>query len=282
MRLRNHALNGVRGLAALGVLTPHVWMFTVQGAHGRDEPVSLLTGDLRLGVVLFFVVSGYLLAGPWVASALEDRPTPRLGRFAVKRAARIVPAYWVAMRGSFWLLSGSGHDYEAVAEVAGLGSRGGVRRRVVASPGHRHDRPRRARPAGRARLRGRGGGGGRSSADGAGERGVLAAVALDGRLRPVGLPAVGLHHQVVRREVEVDLEAWVVRGIEDEVPERLWQARLGARRTTPHWRPASSATLATWVGEIDGDYGRGAQPPLEHEALRVDDLPAGVPTLRRA
>ena len=115
MHVRNHALDGLRGLAALGVLTLHVWMFTVQGAHGRDELVSLLTGELRLGVVLFFVLSGYLLAGPWVASALEDRPTPRLGRFAVKRAARVVPAYWVAMLGSFWLLSGSGHDYEVSA-----------------------------------------------------------------------------------------------------------------------------------------------------------------------
>ena len=115
MRVRNHALDGLRGLAALGVLTLHVWMFTVQGAHGRDELVSLLTGELRLGVVLFFVLSGYLLAGPWVASALDDRPTPRLGRFAVKRAARIVPAYWVAMIGSFWLLAGSGHDYEVSA-----------------------------------------------------------------------------------------------------------------------------------------------------------------------
>src|SRR3954471_21912178 len=94
MPMRNHALDGLRGLAALGVLTLHVWMFTVQGAHRRQELVSLLTGELRLGVVLFFVLSGYLLAGPWVASALEDRPTPRLGRFAVKRAARIVPAYW--------------------------------------------------------------------------------------------------------------------------------------------------------------------------------------------
>jgi peptidoglycan/LPS O-acetylase OafA/YrhL len=115
MRVRNHALDGLRGLAALGVLTLHVWMFTVQGAHGHDELVSLLTGELRLGVVLFFVLSGYLLAGPWVASALEDRPTPRLGRFAVKRAARIVPAYWVAMVGSFWLLAGTGHDYEVSA-----------------------------------------------------------------------------------------------------------------------------------------------------------------------
>ena len=115
MRVRNHALDGLRGLAALGVLTLHVWMFTVQGAHGRDELVSLLTGELRLGVVLFVVLSGHLLAGPWIASALEQRPTPRLGRFAVKRAARIVPAYWAAMLGSFWLLAGTGHAYEVSA-----------------------------------------------------------------------------------------------------------------------------------------------------------------------
>jgi peptidoglycan/LPS O-acetylase OafA/YrhL len=115
MRVRNHALDGLRGLAALGVLTLHVWMFTVQHAHRRDELVSLLTGELRLGVVLFFVLSGFLLAGPWVASALDERPTPDLGRFAVKRAARIVPAYWVAMLGSFWLLSGTGHGYEVSA-----------------------------------------------------------------------------------------------------------------------------------------------------------------------
>ena len=115
MRARNHALDGLRGLAALGVLTLHVWMFTVQGAHDRRELVSLLTGELRLGVVLFFVLSGFLLAGPWVASALDERPAPRLGRFAVKRAARVAPAYWVAMLGSFWLLSGTGHDYEVSA-----------------------------------------------------------------------------------------------------------------------------------------------------------------------
>jgi peptidoglycan/LPS O-acetylase OafA/YrhL len=115
MRVRNHALDGLRGLAALGVLTLHVWMFTVQDGHDRRELVSLLMGELRLGVVLFFVLSGFLLAGPWVASALDQRPTPRLGRFALKRAARIVPAYWVAMVGSFWLLAGSGHDYEVGA-----------------------------------------------------------------------------------------------------------------------------------------------------------------------
>src|SRR4051794_41473823 len=115
MRRRNHGLDGLRGLAALGVLTLHVWMFTVQGAHRRQELVSLFTGELRLGVVLFFVLSGYLLAGPWVASALEDRPTPRLRRFAGKRAGRSVPRGLGGQLGSLLLLRGGGHDHAGSA-----------------------------------------------------------------------------------------------------------------------------------------------------------------------
>ena len=115
MRARNHALDGLRGLAALGVLTLHVWMFTVASGHDRRELVSFAIGELRLGVVLFFVLSGFLLAGPWVTSALDGRRTPRLARFAVRRAARVAPGYWVAMLGSFWLLSGTGHDFEVSA-----------------------------------------------------------------------------------------------------------------------------------------------------------------------
>ena len=55
----------------------------------------------------------------------------------------------------------------AVVGADGCGRRARVRRRVVAPPGHRHDRPCRPRSAGRARLRGAGGGGGRPSAGGA-------------------------------------------------------------------------------------------------------------------
>ncbi|MEA2277498.1 MAG: hypothetical protein QOC78_2458 [Solirubrobacteraceae bacterium] len=112
---RNHALDGLRGLAALGVLTLHVWMFTEQRAHDRAELLSGVAGELRQGVVLFFVLSGFLLAGPWVASALDGRRPPRLAAFARRRLARIGPAYWVAMLGSFALLAGSGHHYEVGA-----------------------------------------------------------------------------------------------------------------------------------------------------------------------
>jgi peptidoglycan/LPS O-acetylase OafA/YrhL len=109
---RNHALDGLRGLAALGVLTLHVWMYTEQPTHDRGDLLSAVAGELRQGVVLFFVLSGFLLAGPWVASALDGRRSPRLAAFARRRVARIGPAYWVAMLGSFALLAGSGHHYE--------------------------------------------------------------------------------------------------------------------------------------------------------------------------
>jgi peptidoglycan/LPS O-acetylase OafA/YrhL len=116
--VRLGALDGLRGLAALGIVVLHVWMFDHGDANGGFDPqsgVDMTINELRLGVVLFFVLSGFLLAGPWVASALDERPAPCLGRFAAKRAARIVPAYWVAMLGSFWLLRGTGHDYEVSA-----------------------------------------------------------------------------------------------------------------------------------------------------------------------
>jgi hypothetical protein len=50
-----------------------------------------------------------------------------------------------------------------------------------------------------------------------GEGGVSSAVLFEGGSRAVGLPAVEFDDEVVRRLVEVDLEAWVVGGSEGEV-----------------------------------------------------------------
>jgi hypothetical protein len=58
------------------------------------------------------------------------------------------------------------------------------------------------------------------------ERGVLAAVLLEGSAGAVGLPAVELDDEAVRRPAEVDLEAWVVGGSEGEVDERLGEGRF--------------------------------------------------------
>jgi peptidoglycan/LPS O-acetylase OafA/YrhL len=84
----------------------HVWMYTDANwpEPGRTDLLDRVIGELRIAVVLFFVLSGFLLAQPWVRGR-----APSLGRYAVRRFARIAPAYWAAVIGSLLLIHGSGH-----------------------------------------------------------------------------------------------------------------------------------------------------------------------------
>jgi peptidoglycan/LPS O-acetylase OafA/YrhL len=99
-------LDGLRGLAALAVVVLHVWMYTDANfpQPGRTDLLDRVIGELRIAVVLFFVLSGFLLAQPWVRGR-----APHLGRYAVRRFARIAPAYWAAVLGSLLILHGTGH-----------------------------------------------------------------------------------------------------------------------------------------------------------------------------
>src|SRR4051795_10695514 len=106
---RMHALDGLRGLAALGVVLRHVCSDTGANAPDKSLTTDLWMGELRLCVLLFFVLSGFLLAAPWVAAARGEREAPKLGRYIARRAARIVPAYWLALAGAVLLLHGTGH-----------------------------------------------------------------------------------------------------------------------------------------------------------------------------
>lgn len=89
------ALDGLRALAALAVLVTHVGFAT-----GLVEPdlIGSIIARLDVGVPVFFALSGFLLARPWLATALglTDRK-PRLGSYTLRRFARIAPAYWVAL-----------------------------------------------------------------------------------------------------------------------------------------------------------------------------------------
>lgn len=89
------ALDGVRGLAALAVLVTHVAFQTGRTGHG--DPAAWLLSRLDIGVTVFFVLSGFLLWQPFVAAALEGRPAPSLRRYALRRAARVLPAYWALL-----------------------------------------------------------------------------------------------------------------------------------------------------------------------------------------
>jgi peptidoglycan/LPS O-acetylase OafA/YrhL len=89
------AVEGSRGAAALAVLLGHFLAFS----HPLGG-VWTVTGSwlARFGVVLFFGISGFLLYRPFVATRHSERSaTELIPSFLWRRAARILPGYWVAL-----------------------------------------------------------------------------------------------------------------------------------------------------------------------------------------
>jgi peptidoglycan/LPS O-acetylase OafA/YrhL len=105
---RSAALDGLRGLAALSIFVFHGWLYTMPAPDATDRSSigDYAAHELRLGLVAFFVLSGFLLSRPFFRAALEGRPLPNLRRYARARAARILPAYYAALAGSIVLLWG--------------------------------------------------------------------------------------------------------------------------------------------------------------------------------
>jgi len=88
------ALEGMRGLAALGVVVTHVAFQT--GATGIPVLGRVLE-RFDMAVAVFFGLSGFLLWRPHAAAARGLGAAPRAGRYLLHRAARILPAYWVVV-----------------------------------------------------------------------------------------------------------------------------------------------------------------------------------------
>lgn len=88
------ALEGMRGLAALGVLVTHV-AFQTGATH---VPVlGRIWGRFDLAVAVFFALSGFLLWRSHAGAARGMGPTQGIVRYWISRATRILPAYWVAV-----------------------------------------------------------------------------------------------------------------------------------------------------------------------------------------
>jgi acetyltransferase len=106
---RAAGLDGLRALAALSVVCFHVWLYRfpdptqIRRAGLFDDVMS----DLRLGLILFFVLSGFLLYRAFARAALPGGEPVDIARYARRRAARILPAYYLAMIGTFALLWGA-------------------------------------------------------------------------------------------------------------------------------------------------------------------------------
>jgi peptidoglycan/LPS O-acetylase OafA/YrhL len=92
------ALDGLRALAALCVVMTHVGFQTGQSFRGT---FGAFLNRLDFGVTIFFLLSGFLLYGPFVRAQLLGRPLPSVRTYLRNRGLRIVPGAWVAIAVAF-------------------------------------------------------------------------------------------------------------------------------------------------------------------------------------
>jgi peptidoglycan/LPS O-acetylase OafA/YrhL len=97
-------VEGLRGVAVLLVIFFHYGVLR-EGVHNDRwisaihsvEAINRIVHHGYLGVDLFFVISGFLLALPWFVHADTGRPPPSAGGFYRRRFLRIAPAYYVQL-----------------------------------------------------------------------------------------------------------------------------------------------------------------------------------------
>jgi peptidoglycan/LPS O-acetylase OafA/YrhL len=81
--------------------------------------VDVLT-SLEVGIYVFFVLSGYLLARAFVAAFHHGTDLPRPGRYMLNRLLRIVPAFWFVALLTLVYFGRRGSSWGDVAAVLGF------------------------------------------------------------------------------------------------------------------------------------------------------------------
>lgn len=90
---RRADLDGLRAIAVTMVFLYHA----VPAAPALAPHLSRVVIHLNIGVQIFFVLSGFLIYGPFARAHLAATRPPTPSGYAVRRAFRIYPAYWVAL-----------------------------------------------------------------------------------------------------------------------------------------------------------------------------------------
>lgn len=90
-------LDVMRGMAALSIVVLHTWLYA--DAKKTDTFSDLAFHELRLGLICFFVLSGYLLYRAWLVKS------PGMKHYFSRRFARILPAYYVSMIGAVIIMA---------------------------------------------------------------------------------------------------------------------------------------------------------------------------------
>ncbi|WP_201360527.1 acyltransferase family protein [Dictyobacter formicarum] len=98
-----YALDGIRALTCLGVVSfhlnlrayiAHVWSPFLDNFGAMISSLALIG---ETGVLLFFLLSGFLLFLPYAKAMLFDSDWPSWQRFYIRRIFRIFPGYYVAL-----------------------------------------------------------------------------------------------------------------------------------------------------------------------------------------
>ena len=84
------ALTGIRAVAAIAVVLHHI-----QLPRTAPEPLHRLVGAGYIGVPLFFMLSGFVLA--WNYASLKPTAGKAVWRFYIARIARVMPLYWLVL-----------------------------------------------------------------------------------------------------------------------------------------------------------------------------------------
>lgn len=85
-------------MAATAVVVSHVAFVTgVVNPQRWGSDLRLLLPRLDVGVPVFFVLSGLLIARPFVRAVADGEPPPRPARYLLRRVLRIFPLYWVVL-----------------------------------------------------------------------------------------------------------------------------------------------------------------------------------------
>jgi peptidoglycan/LPS O-acetylase OafA/YrhL len=118
-----------RGYACLVVVAAHAQLGLAAlylGPKAAADPAGAfpVIGDwmIRFNAVIyiFFALSGYLVAGPWVRAWLRGGGWPKLGTYLSRRLRRIIPAFWVAATLSLIVVGSFGASLGQIGELYGF------------------------------------------------------------------------------------------------------------------------------------------------------------------
>jgi peptidoglycan/LPS O-acetylase OafA/YrhL len=95
--VRSRQVDSLRAVAAMSVLAYHALYKGVLLQLPMGSALSPWAAHLDVGVPIFFVLSGFLLYGPFVRARLSGSAAPDTEAYGWRRVMRIVPAYWIAL-----------------------------------------------------------------------------------------------------------------------------------------------------------------------------------------